>query len=92
MIWVDLRQVYQTNHPEEDQEKMHNISLRRIEKMVDPVEAIAWTFETQLAKGSIEAIIRQGDCILMRPSIDPILKQKRHLTGEEYRTLLRSES
>ncbi len=92
LIWVDLRQVYQTNHPEEDQEKMQNISLRRIEKMVDPVEAIAWTFETQLAKGSIEAIIRQGDCILMRPSIDPILKQKRHLTGEEYRTLLRSES
>lgn len=92
LIWVDLRQVYQTNHPEEDHEKLQRISLRRIEKMVDPIEAIAWTFETQLAKGSIEAIIRQGDCILMRPSIDPILKQKRHLTGEEYRTLLRSES
>jgi hypothetical protein len=92
LIWVDLRQVYQTNHPEEDHKKLQRISLRRIEKMVDPIEAIAWTFETQLAKGSIEAIIRQGDCILMRPSIDPILKQKRHLTGEEYRTLLRSES
>lgn len=92
LIWVDLRQVYQTNHPEEDHEKLQRISLRRIEKMIDPIEAIAWTFQTRLAKGSIEAIIRQGDCIIMRPSVDPILKQRRHLTGEEYRTLLRSES
>jgi hypothetical protein len=92
ILWVDLRQVYVTNHPEVTRKEVENIGHWRIERLVDPIEAIAWTFETRLAKGSIEAIIRQGDCILMRPTINPEVKQNRHLTGEEYRTLLRSES
>jgi hypothetical protein len=92
ILWVDLRQVYRTNHPEVTRQSLDDIGHWRIERLVDPIEAIAWTFQTRLAKGSIEAIIRQGDCILMRPVINPVLDTNRHLTGEEYRTLMRSES
>lgn len=92
ILWVDLRQVYRTNHPEVTRQDIDDIGHWRIERLVDPIEAIAWTFETRLAKGSIESIIRQGDCILMRPVINPQIDINRHLTGEEYRTLLRAES
>ncbi len=92
ILWVDLRQVHRTNHPDVTRQELDDIGHWQIERLVDPIEAIAWTFTTQLAKGSIEAIIRQGDCILMRPVINPSMEGTRHLTGEEYRNLLRSES
>ena len=92
IIWVDLREVHWTNHPEISRDEIRTMSQFRMEKMSSPIDAIAWTFMTRLSKGSIEAIIRQGDCILARPVKDPVEESPRHLTGEEYRTRLRAES
>jgi hypothetical protein len=92
IIWIDLREVHWTNHPEISRDEIRTMSQFRLEKMSSPIDAIAWTFMTRLSKGSIEAIIRQGDCILARPVKDTVEESPRHLTGEEYRTLLRAES
>jgi hypothetical protein len=90
--WVNLRDVHFTNHPDITRDMVSALSQARIEKMSSPINAIAWTIETTLAKGSIEAIIRQGNCILVRPVNEPVIVAPRRLTGEEYRTLLRVES
>ena len=62
--------------------------------MITAIEAVAWTFQTQVTKGNIAAIIRQGDCILVqiKDTSVPFEHRPRHLTAEEYRTLLVAES
>lgn len=86
LIWVDLRSVYRTNfdnwyNEKEDKKKMTSI------------QAIAWTITTNVPKGHIEDIIRQGDCILIKPKgkYEPLVTA-RHLTEEEYKTLISAES
>ena len=57
------------------------------------IMAIAWTITTNVPQGNIEDIIRQGDCILIAPKGDYVpLGSARHLTEEEYKTLISAES
>jgi hypothetical protein len=67
--------------------------MPRLEKEVTPVQAIAWTIRTDVQPDGIEAIVRQGDCVLLRmkPGAKRI-EAPRHLTEAEYRTLMTDES
>jgi hypothetical protein len=87
MIWVDTRSVYNTNHPDTP------IWSIPSEARVNAIEAIAWTIQTNVPDGQIEKIIRQGDCILIKPKDTCKTKvTTRHLTEAEYRSLLVAES
>lgn len=88
MIWVDLNSVYETNAGKkvawgED-----------ITNSVNAIQCIAWTIQTDIPKDNIDFIVRQGDCIMIKPKDYqlPTLDEVRHLTEEEYRTLIISES
>lgn len=61
---------------------------------INPIQCIAWTFQTNVAEGNIEEIVRQGDCILIKPkdTKKKLLDNPRHLTEKEYLTLLVAES
>jgi len=85
LIWVDLNSVYRTNNE-------HSWDFNK--KKVNAIQCVAWTIQTDIAEGNIEKIIRQGDCILIKPKN---VKSKgkvsvRHLTEKEYKTLLVAES
>jgi hypothetical protein len=82
LIWIDKSSVKNTN----------GIGYTD-DRDINSIMAIAWTIQTNVPKGNIEKIIRQGDCILIKPKgkYKP-LDRERHLTEEEYRTLLVSES
>jgi hypothetical protein len=84
MIWVDLQNVYRTNNGRWDY---------RPEK-VNAIQAIAWTIQTDIEEGNIEKIVRQGDCIMIKPikSKNKDREVVRHLTEQEYKTLLVAES
>ncbi len=92
-LWVDIRDVYRTNSTGNGAEPEESMSQERLESMVTPIQAIAWTIMTDLAPRDILAILRQGDCVLFRkrPRCKR-LPEERHLTEWEYRTLLREES
>lgn len=96
VIWVDIRDVYRVNNSEPvgPVGQSATIAKRIIEKKVNPVQAIAWTIQTDVPVGSIEYIMRQGDCILIRPFPHAINHRGdlRHLTEVEYRTLMRGEA
>lgn len=79
MIWVDRDSVQRTNN---------------YQFPINPIRAIAWTIKTDVPEGNIKTIVRQGDCILIQKKNDNIkpLKEDRHLTEKEYRTLLKLES
>ena len=84
LIWVDADSVNSTNGG--SRWDSSNTGLNAI-------NAIAWTIQVDVQKGGIDKIIRQGDCILVKPKADAtILNTPRHLTGEEYLTLLVAES
>jgi hypothetical protein len=83
MIWVDVQSVYRTNN--EDRWGFE------IEK-VKAIDCIAWTIQTDVPIGKIEKIIRQGDCILIKPKEKYVSHIVRHLTSAEYKTLLVAES
>jgi hypothetical protein len=82
LLWVDYDSVQWTNR-----DGGHT-------GPVTAIQAIAWSITTNVAKGNIEKIIRQGDCILLKP-IDmdiALLPTPRHLTADEYEKLLVAES
>jgi len=82
-IWVDKRSVQQTNRDKGSW----------IDKPINAIQAIAWTIQTNIEEGGIEKIVRQGDCILLKPfNDDSRMRGERHLTEEEYKTLLVAES
>lgn len=84
LIWVDLRSVAETNG-------LSRWSVN-VEEMT-PIQCIAWTIQTNVPKGNIEKIIRQGDCVLVKPkNPNDLLSEARHLTEEEYIELLVAES
>lgn len=85
LIWVNLRDVAMTNGQE---------SWNIEKKNVNAIQAIAWTIQTTVKKGNIEKMIRQGDCILIKPkdASAEMLPTPRHLTEKEYLTLLVAES
>jgi hypothetical protein len=83
MIWVDKRSVYQTNNKDwYDREKCQ----------ITPIQAIAWTIQTNIIKGGIEKLVRQGDCVLIKKKENAEVGSVRHLTEQEYRLLLEAES
>ena len=84
LIWVEPQSVYRTNNA--------NSWSFDINK-VNAIQCIAWTIQTNVPKGNIEKIIRQGDCILIKPKGKyEELNSPRHLTEQEYKTLLVAES
>lgn len=86
LIWVDLHSVYRTNELGE-----HKWNWDK--KKVNAIQCIAWTIQTDVPQGKIEKIIRQGDCIMIKPKgkYTP-LSSVRHLTEQEYKKLLVAES
>jgi hypothetical protein len=84
LLWVDFDSVKITNG-------FNYFDNKGFE--VNSIMAIAWTIQTNVPVGNIEKIVRQGDCILIKPKgkYEP-LSRERHLTEKEYRTLLVSES
>jgi hypothetical protein len=95
VIWVDIRDVYRVNNsdPVGPVGQSTAVTKRLMEKKINPIQAIAWTIRTDIPLGGIASIIRQGDCIMIRPKDDCTARvEPRHLTEAEYRTLLISES
>jgi nicotinamide mononucleotide adenylyltransferase len=86
LIWVDAMGIARTNNTERwfSSEMIKNIK---------PIQAIAWTFQTNVPAGAIDKIVRQGDCIMIkRKAGASLLDTPRHLTEIEYRELLVAES
>ena len=85
LIWVDLRDVYNNNYEgwKSDED---------MEKIVTAIDCIAWTITTNVEKGNIKRMLRQGDCVLIEPKEKEFLDKPRHITKEEYNTLLEVES
>jgi hypothetical protein len=89
-IWVDILSVYQTNF---DTKSIWRMTTEQVENKINALMAIAWTIQTNIAKGKISKIIRQGDCVLIKPKSDFLpLDNPRHLTEKEYLKLLVAES
>lgn len=85
LIWVDLNRVLRTNNE-------HTWNMNK-EKDTNAIQAIAWTIQTNIKKGDIKEIIRQGDCIMIKPirgRNDRV--STRHLTEKEYRKFIIAES
>jgi hypothetical protein len=90
MIWVDIASVFLTN-----KEAKSYYDEERDKNKVNAVQAIAWTIQTNIAKGDIKKIVRQGDCVLIKPKNKKYLitlSQPRHLTEKEYLSLMVAES
>jgi hypothetical protein len=83
LIWVDIWSVMKTNGKSTWNTKIENVS---------PIECIAWTITTNVAEGNIEKIVRQGDCIMIKPKEMVFEDRERHLTEKEYKQLLVLES
>lgn len=90
LIWVDMNSVWNTMC-------QNNKYLNRWEfdiTKITAVDCIAWTIQTNVPMGSIKKIIRQGDCVLIKPKNDTYLPldNERHLSKKEYLMLLVAES
>jgi hypothetical protein len=87
LLWINNSSVYSTNNNDK------YIERNRIYP-ITATQAIAWTITTNIPEGNIKEIIRQGDCILIRPKDNNLekLTNFRHLTEKEYLTLLTNES
>jgi hypothetical protein len=85
MIWVDVKSVYVNNNKED----RWSFDIKK----VNAIQCIAWTIQTNIQEGGIEKIIRQGDCVLIKPKKGyQTLNSARHLTEVEYKELLVAES
>lgn len=88
-IWIDPVSVLKTNKPE----SMINFWWRdEYENQINAIQAIAWTIQTNLSVNNIKKIIRQGDCILLKPKKKEENNLVRHLTEKEYLEFLVAES
>ena len=90
MIWVDIASVYNTNH----NKQLSRWSIEKVfeEGNITAIDCIAWTIKTTLPTDNIKTIIRQGDCVLLKPISGNTEGEERHLTSKEYRELLKFES
>jgi hypothetical protein len=84
LIWVDVHSVHRTNGGRQ-------WDMDKVIEEVNAIQCIAWTITTNVDEGNIEKIIRQGDCILIKPKTMEF-GSERHLTEQEYRELLEVES
>ncbi len=94
MIWIDPTSVCETN----------NLWWGRFyesvkDKKITAIDCIAWTIQVPIAKDYIKEIIRQGDCILVKPKRGYKVNRDsdgdllwRSLTGKEYIQYLSAES
>jgi hypothetical protein len=86
LLWVDFRDITNMKlNKRINREDFHSV-------IVNAIDAIAWTIQTNLKEGDIEKIIRQGDCILLKKKKGAETSVVRHLTSDEYRSLLVLES
>lgn len=87
LIWIEPQSVFRTNRDNTWYER------GKSHKELNAIECVAWTITTNVPKGNIKDIIRQGDCILIEPKgkYEP-LTTPRHLTQVEYETLIVAES
>ena len=84
LIWVDIANVLRTNGKSTWDYTNEDLCA---------IESIAWTIQVDVKEGDIESILRQGDCILVKPKEGAeILNQARHLKKDEYLNLLVAES
>jgi hypothetical protein len=83
MLWVDESDVRRAND-----------DLHWRDGQIDALHAIAWTIQTTYHKGDILSIVRQGDCVLVKPveGARSSSWSQRHLSKEEYLTLMKDES
>lgn len=88
-IWVDADSVKAVNDGDADTSSGF---LRSDDHKINAISAIAWTIQTNIKKGGIEKIVRQGDCILIKKKENAEHGLVRHLTEKEYRRLLTLES
>jgi len=88
MIWVEPRSVFDTNKKSGEW-----FSSDEINKL-NAIQCIAWTIQTNVAKGNVKEVVRQGDCVFVKPKVSsvPLLSSPRHLTEMEYRRFLKAES
>ena len=85
LIWVDINQVLVNN----GKDRWADVK----DKDCCAIEAISWTIQVDVEKGGIEKIVRQGDCIMVKPKKDAkITSRPRHLTKDEYLSLIVAES
>jgi len=85
LIWVDLQSVYRTNELGD--------MWQWDKSKINAIQCIAWTIQTNVPKGKIEKIVRQGDCVMIKPKGNFVpLDNPRHLTDKEYLNLLVAES
>lgn len=85
LIWVNVNGVFRANNTNRGWFSSSDVDFNAI-------NCIAWTIQTNVPIGNIETIIRQGDCILIKPTNDERLEEFRHLSGKEYLELLHLES
>jgi hypothetical protein len=88
-----MRAIYTNNLPKDKKNNANRLSETVLERRVTPVQAIAWTIRTDIEPGGIEAIVRQGDCVLLRTKPGAKrLEFPRHLTEAEYLTFMTGET
>lgn len=96
LIWIDAMSVYRANNPGQSTSSSEDYG-----KKITPIQAIAWTIQTNVDTDNIEKLIRQGDCVLIKikqsskfkgDTYGKFLEGSRHLTEQEYRKLLVLES
>lgn len=89
LIWIDLNSVWQIKSESNEDINRWQFDINKI----DAIDCIAWTIQTNIPQGNIEKIVRQGDCIMIKPKGKyETLNGVRHLTSKEYLKLLVAES
>jgi len=89
LIWVNAESVYRAN---DERENRWYSSGEDYGKQINAIQAVAWTIQTDINKGDIDKIVRQGDCIMIKKKNGVKGGETRHLTEKEYRELLVLES
>lgn len=89
LIWIDLNSVWNVKCENDKELNRWEFDIKKI----DAIDCIAWTIQTDIPKGNIEKIVRQGDCIMIKPKGSyNELSRPRHLSKNEYLKLLVAES
>ena len=87
LIWIEPQSVFRTNR--DNTWYQRGVSYKEL----NAIECVAWTITTNIPQGNIEKILRQGDCIMIKPQGKfERLASPRHLTQVEYETLIVAES
>lgn len=92
LLWIEPKSVFDANKITDKDANGRYLYYSDI-KQINAIQCIAWTIQTDIPMGNIEKIVRQGDCILIKPKGKyEKLVRPRHLTETEYKSLLVAES